>query len=61
MELIFIDKDKPEIFGAKDDPERKVNIKNKKEFLFFKRKSRLDLGENIQQYFFKTYNIDINL
>jgi len=59
MALIFIDKDKPEIFGAKDDPERKVNFK--KEFLGFKRKFRLDLGENIQKYFFKTYNTGNNL
>jgi hypothetical protein len=36
MELIFIDKDKPEIFGAKDNPERKVNIK-KKNFYFLKK------------------------
>jgi hypothetical protein len=28
MELKFIDKDKSEIFGAKDNSERRVNLRN---------------------------------
>lgn len=33
MELIFVDKDKTEIFGARDNAERKVKFY--KEFFFF--------------------------
>ncbi len=35
MELKFVDKDKVEIFGAKDNPERQVN--RRKDFAFFGR------------------------
>ncbi len=51
MELKFSDKDKSEIFGAKDNSERRVNLRNFSRLL---RRFLSDLGRNIQKCYDKT-------